>query len=78
MIPQTDRFLQWEYLKSIIEGETMKEGEKTEKEGKDKIPAWQLFYDDIFLIFMLGMVIPLLSYIIWGLMDIARVPVAKP
>jgi hypothetical protein len=26
---------------------------------------------------MLGMAIPLLSYIIWGLMDIAKVPVAK-
>jgi hypothetical protein len=49
-----------------------------EEKGKEKIPGWQLFYDDISLIFMLGMVIPLLSYIIWGLMDIAKVPVAKP
>jgi hypothetical protein len=53
------------------------DGEKEEK-GQEKIPALQLFYDDIFLIFMLGVAIPLLSYIIWGLMDIARVPIAKP
>ncbi len=50
-----------------------------EKRGeKEKIPRWQLFYDDIFLIFMLGIAIPLLFYVIWGLMDIANVPVAIP
>jgi hypothetical protein len=48
-----------------------------EEKEKERIPAWQLFYDDIFLIFMLGMAIPLVFYIIWGLMDIASVPVAK-
>lgn len=50
-----------------------------EKEKEmEKIPRWQLFYDDIFLIFMLGVAIPLLFYVIWGLMDIASVPVARP
>lgn len=52
--------------------------EKRAEKGTDKIPAWQLFYDDIFLIFVLAVVIPLISYVIWGLMDIANVPVAQP
>ena len=77
MIPPGETFWRWEYLKISGVEDIVKEGEKAEKEGKEKIPAWQLFYDDIFLIFMLGMAIPLLSYIIWGLMDIAKVPVAK-
>ncbi len=55
----------------------MKEGE-TEEKQRVKIPAWQVFYDDISLIFMLGMVIPVVMYIIWGLMEIINVPVLPP
>jgi hypothetical protein len=55
----------------------MKEEEKEKEKENEKISGWQLFYDDIFLLFMLGLAIPLVTFIIWGLMDIAGVPVAK-
>lgn len=48
------------------------------KEGGEKIPGWQIFYDDLMLIFVIAVAIPFLTYIVWGLMDIANVPVAKP
>ncbi|MBI5874844.1 MAG: hypothetical protein HZB81_03200 [Deltaproteobacteria bacterium] len=49
------------------------EREKAE-EGKEPIPAWQLFYDDIFLLFFLGVAIPTLVYTVWGLMEIVQIP----
>jgi hypothetical protein len=55
----------------------MGEGQSAETKPV-KVPAWQIFYDDISLIFMLGMVIPVVMYIIWGLMEIISVPAEPP
>ena len=49
-----------------------------DEEKKERIPGWQLFYDDLMLIFVIAVAIPFLTYIVWGLIDIANVPVAKP
>ncbi len=46
-------------------------------EEKDKISAWQLFFDDISLLFLLGMVIPTVLYVLWGVMEYANAPIAK-
>lgn len=48
--------------------------EKKTKEGLEPVPAWQLFYDDIFLLFFLGVAIPTLVYTVWGLMEIVQIP----
>ena len=42
-------------------------------------PRWQqVIFDDIFLILMLGLVVPTLFYLVWGLMDLASVPFYQP
>jgi hypothetical protein len=42
-------------------------------------PRWQqVIFDDIFLILMLGLVVPTLFYLVWGLMDLASVPMFEP
>lgn len=42
-------------------------------------PRWQqVVFDDIFLILMLGLVVPTLFYLVWGLMDLASVPIYEP
>lgn len=41
--------------------------------NKDRPPFWQMVYDDLFLLFLLGIVLPTISYTIWGLIDIANV-----
>ncbi len=42
-------------------------------------PRWQqVIFDDIFLILMLGLVVPTLFYLVWGLMDLASVPIYEP
>ena len=46
--------------------------------SEQKIPKMQAFYDDLFLLFLLGVVIPTVSYTIWGIMEIANTPLAPP
>ncbi|MCC6179245.1 MAG: hypothetical protein IT305_28390 [Chloroflexi bacterium] len=40
-----------------------------------RLPWQQLLLDDIFLLFMAGMVIPTCIYIIWGLMSLGEVQI---
>lgn len=48
------------------------------RQNQDR-PRWQQFvFDDIFLILMLGLVVPTLFYLVWGLMDLASVPIYEP
>lgn len=42
-----------------------------------KISGWQLFYDDISMLFFFGIVIPTVFYIIWGVMEYANAPIAN-
>ena len=54
---------------------------KDKEDEKEPIPAWQLFYDNIFLLFFFGVAIPTLVFTVWGLMEIAQVhdmPVFTP
>lgn len=48
--------------------------EREEKKEDEKVPFWQVIYDDVFLLFLLSIVIMAISYTIWGLMEIANVP----
>lgn len=43
-----------------------------EKEGP--VPAWQVLYDNIWLLLILGVVVPTLVYTVWGLIEIMMVP----
>ncbi|CUS82442.1 hypothetical protein JGI6_00832 [Candidatus Kryptonium thompsonii] len=37
---------------------------------KKPVPLIQLLYDDIFLMLLLGLIVPALTYTIWGLIEI--------
>lgn len=41
---------------------------------EERVPLGQVFLDDIFLLFLLGMSIPLILYIGWGFLDLLNVP----
>jgi hypothetical protein len=47
------------------------EKESKEQKGQGNIRLIQMLYDDIFLMFLLGIVVPALTYTIWGLIEIA-------
>ncbi len=44
---------------------------------EEKVPLAQVFFDNIFLLLVLGLAVPVIFYTIWGLFEIATIPVAK-
>ena len=47
------------------------------KSGSEKIPLMQRVLDNPFLLLFLGVVIPTVFYIMWGLIELTQIPVAK-
>lgn len=46
-------------------------------DAREKVPAMQQILDNPFLLLFLGVTIPAVLYIVWGVMEIASVPVAN-
>lgn len=44
---------------------------------KERVPAMQRVLDNPFLLLFLGVVIPTVFYILWGVMEVATIPIAK-
>ena len=42
----------------------------------ERIPLAQAFFDNIFLLLVLGLAVPIIFYTIWGLLEIASIPLA--
>lgn len=50
-----------------------------DRQPEQERPPWpQILMDDMFLLLALGLIVPTLLYIMWGLMDLASVPVFRP
>ena len=47
------------------------------REEQEEIPVMQRILDNPFLLLFLGVVIPTVFYIVWGIMEIIHVPIAK-
>ncbi len=52
----------------------MEEEEKTGAE--ERIPALQLMLDNPFLLLFLGVAMPTVLYIVWGVMEIVGIPIS--
>jgi hypothetical protein len=46
-------------------------------EKSERVPMMQRIFDNPFLLLFLGVTIPTVLYILWGVMEIASVPLAK-
>ncbi len=55
--------------------EDAKANEQTE--ATERVPAMQRLLDDPFLLLFLGVTIPTLLYLLWGVMEVASVPIAR-
>ncbi len=51
--------------------------EQKEKSSQERIPLAQAFFDNIFLLLVLGLAVPIVFYTIWGLLEIASIPLAR-
>jgi len=43
----------------------------------ERIPAMQRMLDNPFLLLFLGVTIPTVFYLIWGIMEIVQIPIAR-
>lgn len=55
--------------------ENSQSGEETPE--PERIPVMQQILDNPFLLLFLGVTIPTVFYIIWGVMEIVTIPIAK-
>jgi hypothetical protein len=46
-------------------------------ERRERVPMMQRILDNPFLLLFLGVTLPTVLYIIWGVMEVASVPLAK-
>jgi hypothetical protein len=53
------------------------ESDENTTENQDKIPVMQQIMDNPFLLLFIGVTIPTVFYIIWGVMEIVSIPIAK-
>lgn len=56
-------------------------GEPPGGEGRDdaesRVPVMQRVLDNPFLLLFLGVVIPAVLYVVWGVMEIVQIPIAQ-
>lgn len=54
------------------------QNDKTEQSSEtERIPAMQQLLDNPFLLLFLGVAMPTVLYIVWGVMEVASVPIAN-
>jgi hypothetical protein len=53
------------------------ENTSTQSGEPERVPAMQRLLDNPFLLLFLGVVIPTVFYILWGIMEIISIPIAK-
>jgi len=46
-------------------------------DSTERIPVMQRILDNPFLLLFLGITVPTVFYIIWGVMEIVQIPIAK-
>ena len=51
--------------------------EQTNEEDLEPIPVMQKVLDNPFLLLFIGVTMPTVFYIIWGIMEIVTIPIAK-
>ena len=47
------------------------------REPAEHVPAMQRLLDNPFLLLFLGVTVPAVLYIIWGILEVAQIPIAK-
>lgn len=52
--------------------------EDTPNREEEKIPLGQVLFDELFLFFLLSLVLSFMLYNVWGMLDLLRTPVFTP
>lgn len=49
----------------------------SELSAQERIPVMQRILDNPFLLLFIGVAVPTVFYLIWGIMEIAQIPIGK-
>lgn len=49
----------------------------SDEQSEERVPMMQRMLDNPFLLLFLGVTIPTVSYIIWGVMEIVTIPIGR-
>ncbi len=52
-------------------------GAGSSPDDEERIPFWQSVLDNPFLLLFLGVTLPAVLYVIWGVMEIISIPLAE-
>ncbi len=55
----------------------MADSGKTPNDEEERIPAMQSLLDNPFLLLFIGVVMPAVFYLIWGIMEVVSIPIAQ-
>ena len=53
------------------------QGEGLESQEAEQVPVMQRVMDNPFLLLFIGVVVPTVFYVIWGIMEIVTIPIAN-
>ena len=51
--------------------------DRTETRSIGRVPFMQRVLDNPFLLLFLGVVVPTVFYLIWGILEVAQIPIAR-
>jgi hypothetical protein len=60
----------------MSEQENPRSPDEGELEQREQVPVMQQILDNPFLLLFLGITVPTVFYIIWGVMEIVTIPIA--
>jgi hypothetical protein len=64
-------------ISNLSGGMNMSAAKNTDPGRDEKIPVMQRVLDNPFLLLFLGVVFPTVFYILWGVMEVVTIPIAK-
>ncbi len=59
-----------------LNGLSIMNQEVTDTEENERVPTMQRILDNPFLLLFIGVVVPTVFYVIWGIMEIITIPMA--
>ncbi len=58
-------------------GETPAQGDAARAAHVERLPVMQQVLDNPFLLLFIGVAVPAVFYLMWGVMEVAQIPIAK-
>ncbi len=67
----------WRFQSSLNKEKNMTHSTQIDAQEEERVPAMQQVLENPFLLLFLGVAMPTVIYIVWGVMEIVGIPLAK-